>query len=160
MAEFAKFKLPKFWESVQENEFRVGNLEIINVRSEDVSFNRKLRKIILLKDHLVLAVDVPTTLKINYEFHELPEWAIPFMHVHHVFHTESGFEMNERFGFQSNYLWKQSGSSYILKYHLRGALYNVLTEVPLSLIKAPLFVSLEIDIMNEFVWHEVQQPKD
>lgn len=159
MAKTEKFKLPKVWEQVQNDEDGIRNIEIINVRSEDIAFNKRHRKIILIKDHLVVEEFASESLIINYEFGKLPEWAIPFMHVHTIFHTESGFEVNEFLSWGISYLWKQVGDSYLLKYTLRGKLLNVLKKVPLTLIQAPLFVDVEIHILNNFAWHEVQQLK-
>jgi hypothetical protein len=154
-----KFKLPKVWEQVLDDENRIGNVEIIDVRNEDVAFNKRHRKIILIKDHLVVEEFASESLIVNYEFEKLPEWAIPFLHVHTILHTESGFEVNEYLSWGINYLWKQVGESYFLKYTLRGKLLNVLNEVPLTLIEAPLYADVEIHVLNKFVWHEVQQSK-
>jgi len=160
MAKSEKFRLPKIWERVQDNENNIGNLETINVKSRDVAFNKKQNKIVIFKNRLVVEKFTSNLLFVNLEFTALPEWAIPFMHVHTLFHTEEGFEVNKFLSFWTTYHWKQFGGNYILKYTLRGDLKNVLTEVPLSLSQAPLYIDLEIHVLNEFAWHQIQQSKD
>lgn len=159
MTNTEKFKLPKIWEQVRDNENRIDRIEVINVRHEDVALNKRHRKIILIKDHLVVEEFASQSLIINYEFAKLPEWAIPFMHVHTILHTESGFEVNKFLSWGISYLWKQVGGSYFLKYTLRGKLLNVLNEVPLTLIQPPLFADVEVHVLNNFAWHEIQQSK-
>ena len=160
MAKTDKFKVFKSWEKVEEDAANIENIKIINVRNEDIAFNKKLRKIILVKDHLVVENFASESLVVNYEFEKLPDWAIPFLHIHTLFHTESGFEVNEFLSFGTTYFWKQFNSNYILKYTLRGQLFNVIKKVPLTLIEAPLFADVEIHILNNFVWHQVQQRKN
>lgn len=160
MAKTEKLKLSKAWERVKDDETKIDNIQIINIRKEDISYNKRHRKIILVKDHLVVEHFASESLIVNYEFEKLPDWAIPCMHVITIFHTESGFVVNEFLSWGTTYLWKKAGDSYFLKYTLRGQLFNVLKKVPLTLIEAPLFADVEIHVLNNFVWHEVQQLKD
>ena len=117
-----KLKLPKIFEKVQGNENSIENIEVINIRNQDVAYNKKLNRLILLKDHLVTGSSVSTSLIVNVDFGIIPEYVIDFSKVHTLLHTTDAFEINEFLFYSTNHLWKQVGNSYILKYFFRGAL--------------------------------------
>lgn len=159
MAQEEKRNLPKLFERVEDNRSKIRVLPRINVRKGDVAYLKRDRRIRVLTQYPVPAGGLSDSLIINYDFDNLPEWVLPFIKPYHYFETTEGFVVNERLVVFGSFLWKNLGSRMRLQYIVRGALNNLAPDGSSTLITAPLYVTYELVILNENVWHEVQQKK-
>ncbi len=170
-------KVNKIWENSAKNTTNVEKLEKYTVSHSDINILKHIRKVVLYKDNnniytfrksepaswevssSGISSDIEITwpgINITYTFEKFQEYMIPFVRIHPIFYTTSGFKIDEYFKINNRYLWKQIGKNYILNYIFSG--YN-LNFINRSYLPTPLYIHFEIVLLNNYIWEWDQQSK-
>ena len=96
----------------------------------------------------------------NFEvlFENLPDWAIPMMHIIPVFYTEDGIEFDKcDFFYDFDYDWiKVDEINYKLFIRISGRLQQIILP---SVIIHPLYVDINCYFLNERKFYSIQHQK-
>ena len=106
-------------------------------------------------------VDIRHIANIGFEvlFEDLPDWAIPMMHVIPVFYTEDAYDLDGddiTFYHDFNYMWVKVDDNYKLLIRLSGQLLQLVESTYVTL---PLFVNLDCYFLNENIYQEIQHER-
>lgn len=148
-----KNKLRKVWDESRALERLEKDLKkiVIDIKSEH--FTKKINKVPLLP-HYSLAGFAPG--QFEFTLSNFPDWAVPMSRVIPVYSTETGVNIDGSdpvlsFNFQFNYWFKRvSENNYILKVNVTGIFQDF------NLNNFPLFVDLNLYILNEYVYNTSQ----
>ena len=107
-------------------------------------------------------VDIKYISDVNFEilFEDLPDWAVPMMHIIPIFYTEDAYDLDSEditFSHDFSYMWiKVDDTNYKLLIRLSGQLLQL---VDSSYVTLPLFVNLDCYFLNENIYQEIQHER-